>query len=114
MSEVRPVPPYSANHAEHAPTLCGKNTAFSAKPGGTQAVAATRLERVGRHFTAKEKTPSEIDALDCVTKSVFSVIKFLDAGKHPIIRQNNYRFKPYRIMRGQHDTHSLLISAQKH
>jgi hypothetical protein len=49
------VPPYCANHAEHAPTLCGKNTAFSAKPGGTQVVASTRIQRVARHFPAKEK-----------------------------------------------------------
>jgi hypothetical protein len=113
MSEVRPVLPYSANHAEHAPTLCGKNTAFSARPGGTQVVATTRLERVARHFTAKEKRKHQANSmhLTCVTKSVFGVIKFFDAGKHPIIRQNNYRFKPNRIMCGQHDTHSLLISA---
>jgi hypothetical protein len=66
-----------------------KNTAFSAKPGGTQVVASTTLERVMRHFTAREKTPSEIDEFDCVTKSVFGVIKFFDAGKQLIIRQNN-------------------------
>jgi len=39
------------------------------------------------HSKGEDKTPSEIDALDCVTKSVFGVIKFFDAGKPPIIRQ---------------------------
>jgi hypothetical protein len=78
-----------------------KDTAFSAKPGGTEAVASTRLERVTRHFRAKEMRKHQAKSMHLTALwKVYCAIKLFDAGKHPIIRLNNYRLRRRELCAG--------------
>jgi hypothetical protein len=60
---------------QNAPRQCVKNTAFIAKPGGTQVVESTTLETVTRHFRAKGTRKHQPKSTHL---TAFGVIKFFD------------------------------------
>jgi hypothetical protein len=60
---------------QNTPRHCVKNTAFIAKPGGTQVVESTTLETVTRHFRAKGMTKHQPKSTHL---TAFGVIKFFD------------------------------------